>query len=161
MPILQTLKNQGIQNKYLTLLANLYTPCKAKIKTEVEGNSFPLERGVNQGDPLVPKLFTAVLENQMRKRGWETKHGINIDGQRLTHLRFADDIILMSSSSKDLETMLRDLDTVSREIGLTMNTSKTKIMTNANVIPILIRGEQIEYVTDYSNDHRCYLYKRR
>ena len=45
--------------------------------------------------------------------------------------------------------MQRDLDTVSREIGLIMNTSKTKIMTNANVIPIHIRGEQTEYVTDY------------
>ena len=54
----------------------------------------------------------------------------------------------MSSSAKDLETMLRDLDTVSREIGLTMNTSKTKTMTNANLIPIHIR-EQIEFVTDY------------
>ena len=62
----------------------------------------------------------------MRELEGETKHGINIDGQRLTHLRFADDIIQMSSSAKDLETMLRDLDTVSREIGLTMNTSKTK-----------------------------------
>ena len=77
-------------------------------------------------DPLAPKLLTAVLENQMRELEWETKHGINIDGQRLTHLRFADDIIQMSSSAKDLETMLRDLDTVSREIGLTMNTSKKK-----------------------------------
>ena len=72
---------------------------------------------MKQGDPLAPKLFTAVLENQMRKLEWETKHGINIDGQRLTHLRFADDIILISSSAKDLETMLRVLDTVSREIG--------------------------------------------
>ena len=45
--------------------------------------------------------------------------------------------------------MLRDLDTVNRKIGLTMNTSKTKIMTNAKVTPIHIRGEQIEYVTDY------------
>ena len=47
----------------------------------------------------------------------------------------------MSSSAKDLETMMRDLDTVSREIGLTMNTSKTKIMTNANVIPIHMRTD--------------------
>ena len=98
---------------------------------------------------MASKLFTAVLENQKRKLEWETKHGINIDGQRLTHLKFADDIILTLNSTKDLETMLRDLDTVSREIGLTMNTSKTKIMTNANVILIHIRGEQIEYVTDY------------
>ena len=147
-PILQTLKNQGIQNTYITLLANLYTEFKAKIQTEVEGNAFPLQRGVKQGDPLAPKLFTAVLEKHMRKLEWETKHGINIDGQRLTHLRFADDIILISSA-KELETMLRDLDTVSREIELTMNTSKTKIMTNANVIPIHIRREQIEHVTDY------------
>ena len=34
------------------------------------------------------------------------------------------------------------ISTVSREIGLTMNTSKTKIMTNANVIPNHVRGEQ-------------------
>ena len=106
---------------------------------------------MKQGDPLAPKLFAAVLENQMRKLEWEAKHGINIDGQRRTHIRFADDVILTSSSAKDLETMLRDLDRISKEIGLTMNTSKTKIMTNANVIPIHIRGVQIEYVTDYVN----------
>ena len=69
----------------------------------------------------------------MRKLKWETKHGINIEG-------IADDIILTSSSAQDLEMMLRDLDTVSRDIGLTMNTSKIKIMTNANVIPIHMRS---------------------
>jgi Reverse transcriptase (RNA-dependent DNA polymerase). len=89
-PILQTLKTQGVQNKYITLLANLYTECKAKIQTQIEGNAFPLERGVKQGDLLTPKLFTIVFKNQMRKLEWETKHGINIDGQRLIHLRFSE-----------------------------------------------------------------------
>ena len=44
--------------------------------------------------------------------------------------------------------MLRDLNEVRKEIRVTMNTRKTKIMTNANVIPIHIRGVQIGYVTD-------------
>ena len=45
--------------------------------------------------------------------------------------------------------MQRYLDTVSRVIGITMNNSETKIMTNATVIPIHIRGVQKQYVTDY------------
>jgi Reverse transcriptase (RNA-dependent DNA polymerase). len=97
----------------------------------------------------------------LRKLEWGTKHGINIDGQRLTHLWFADDVILTSSSAKDLETILRDLVTVNREIGLTMNASKTKIMTNPNIIPIHMRGEQIEYVTDYIYLGQTHPHERR
>ncbi|GBP27307.1 hypothetical protein EVAR_18778_1 [Eumeta japonica] len=46
---------------------------------------------------------------------WEGK-GINIDGKYLNNLRFADDIVLFSTSSKQLEEMLTDL-TVEVEMG--------------------------------------------
>ena len=46
------------------------------------------------GDKYSPKLFTACLEGIFRKLSWESK-GINIDGEHLTHLRFADAIVLI------------------------------------------------------------------
>ena len=101
------------------------------------------------GDPVSLKLFTCLLENQFRKLEWENKYGINIDGLRLTHLRFADDIILLANSAIELELMLTELDKVSRETGLTMNTGKTKLMTNATEEPVYIGGEPLEYVQDY------------
>lgn len=52
---------------------------------------------------------------------WSAK-GINsINGDRLTYLRYADGAILFSDKEKDLEIMLTELESASRNIGLQMN----------------------------------------
>lgn len=45
--------------------------------------------------------------------------------------------------------MLQDLTSGSREVGLTINKSKTKIMTNRMEVPIIVDGEDIEWVKSY------------
>ena len=50
----------------------------------------------------IPKLFISLLEHQFRKLKWGNRYGIYIDGIRLTHLRFADDILLVVTSAKEL-----------------------------------------------------------
>lgn len=145
----KALTEQGIQQKYVRLLAKLYNNSQAKIRTERDGEYFSLERGVKQGDPLSPKLFTALLESQMRKLDWDSECGINVDGTNLTHLRFADDIVLIARSARKLEQMLIDLDRTSSEAGLKMNPTKTKLMTNATKVPITVNGTQVEYVSEY------------
>ena len=57
--------------------------------------------------------------------------GIVVGERRLTNLRFADDIVLFSSSASELGQMLEQLNAASREVGLEMNMSKTKLMTNS------------------------------
>ena len=56
--------------------------------------------------------------------------GVNINGERFNHLRFADDIIIISESLEEMETMLRELAEASEKSGLKMNMQKTKIMTS-------------------------------
>lgn len=146
--IWNALKNQGVEHKYIRILKNIYSNSKAKIKLEKEGKEIKMERGVRQGDPLSPKLFTAVLEDVFRQLDWATC-GLSINGENLSHLRFADDLIILSSSSNGLQAMLDDLVRESGKVGLVMNTLKTKVMTNGKEEPILVNNNPLEYVKEY------------
>jgi hypothetical protein len=75
---------------------------------------------------------------------WHRKsYGININGRRLTNLRFADDIVVFANTARGLQEMLRELNIESKEVGLTTNPTKTKIMTNHTEITITIEGTKI------------------
>lgn len=57
-----------------------------------------------------------------------SERGLNINGARLSHLRFADDLILLAEDVEDLQTMVVELHEASLKVGLGTNMSKTKIM---------------------------------
>ena len=59
---------------------------------------------------------------------------MNIDGEPLSHLIFADDICLVAKSPEELESMLTDIHVASKPVGLSMNLSKTKVMINESAI---------------------------
>ncbi|GBP28564.1 Retrovirus-related Pol polyprotein from type-2 retrotransposable element R2DM; Endonuclease [Eumeta japonica] len=84
--IWDSLKNQGIPTVYIKIIKSIYAKSKARIKLESLGETFKIERRVRQGDPLSPKLFSAVLENVFRKLHWNY-YGLDIDGRKLNHLR--------------------------------------------------------------------------
>ena len=65
----------------------------------------PILRGMRQGDPISPKLFTATLQEVFKNAQLEEK-GINIDGEKLPNLRFADDVALATEDVRDLEHQL-------------------------------------------------------
>ncbi|KAK0405475.1 hypothetical protein QR680_018015 [Steinernema hermaphroditum] len=103
-----------------------------------------IQRGVRQGDTISPKLFTATLEEIFRELDWED-FGININGRKLSNLRFADDIALIGNTEEELQQMVTELDEVSRRSGLKMNREKTKILATEEA-SILVNGEEIEQV---------------
>ena len=59
-------------------------------------------RGMIQGDPISPKLFTAIIQEVFKNAPLEEK-GMNIDGQKLSDIRFADDVVLTTEDVKDME----------------------------------------------------------
>lgn len=84
----------------------------------------------------------------MKKLIWKEK-GININGEFLSNLRFADDIILFSETATQLQKMVNELYTVSYEIGLELNITKTKVMTNTSKTNIMVNNIPLEYVQEY------------
>ena len=119
-------------------------------------NAFNILKGVRQGDPISPKLFTATMEDVFRNLEWQS-HGIEVHGEHLTHPRFADDILLVSHTPQELETMICELSEESKKAGLNMNIKKTKVMLSnrSQDYTITVDGKIIEKV-----DHYIYLGKR-
>ena len=80
----------------------------ATLHVKIDKNSttekVPKQRGIRQGDSISPKLFTLALEDVFKNLAWQQK-GVNIDGRFLNHLRFADDIMILSTDGEELGNM--------------------------------------------------------
>ena len=86
---------------------------------------------MKQGDVISPLLFNAGLEAAIRR--WKSKlgqQGLRVDtGERLTNIRYADDLMIYARSCSELCDMMEKLMAELAEVGLSPNTDKTKIMT--------------------------------
>lgn len=127
--ILAALQQSRIDFRYAQLLHHIYTNATSVIRLHENSKPFKIERGVRQGDTISPKLFTCVLEYIFKTLSWEEK-GISINGTKLHHLRFADDIVLISDCLHETREMIRELSEAADRVGLKMNFTKTKFMTN-------------------------------
>ncbi|GFR93951.1 endonuclease-reverse transcriptase [Elysia marginata] len=136
---------------YVNILENIYQNATANVHIDyMESERCPIKRRVRQGDPISPKLFTAAIEMIFRKAELKVKHGLNIDGETLTNLRFADDVALVTEDTKSMEEQLSNLNKISLDSGLKMHKGKTKYMINFESHEnIQIDKEKIEEVPNY------------
>ena len=148
--ILAALEKQGVNKGYIELLTNMYNSGTSVIRLDKESERFPIQKGVRQGDTISPKIFNAGLEQVFRELSWDTK-GLEVNGDRINNLRFADDIVLVSTNGDEMEEMLNELDTESLKLGLKMNMRKTEIMYNsfADEKEVKINGIAVKKVEEY------------
>ena len=67
-----------------------------------------------------------------------------VNGKRLNHFGFVDNIVLIGNNRTEIEEMLNHLNDESRKIGLKINIKKTKVMFNEYAIkPSIQIGTQI------------------
>lgn len=147
--IWKALRRCNMNEKYIQVLQNIYSHSTSRVKLEKRGVENPIRRVVRQGDPISPKLIIAVLRSIFGQLNWD-REGILIAGNHLNHLRFPDDIVLFAETSRRLEENIFSLNSASEKVGLNMNKSKTKILTNSTKNVIYLKGMRLEYVTSYT-----------
>ena len=98
--LFEALGEQALPTSYQNLLKMLYAGQEGVLSDD---KRFPIRRGVRQGDVLSPLLFNSATEMVISK--WKAKlksHGLRIsvaeDAERLTNVRFADDLIIYANS---------------------------------------------------------------
>ena len=86
----------------------------------------------------------------MRNAGLdEAQAGIKIAGRNINNLRYADDTTLMAESEEELKSFLMKLKEEGQNVGLKLNTQKTKIMASGPITSWEIDGETVEKVEDF------------
>ena len=106
-PVFHALKNHGINKAYLDIIKHLYCDATSIIHLHTDSMKFGLQRGVRQGENISPRLFTPCLQDALIDKINLKDRGIRISGEYLSHLIFADDIVLIAES--ELQKMVQDI----------------------------------------------------
>ena len=130
----QVLREQNVPEAYIGVLCKLYSYQVARVQTgDTMSRTFELKRGVKQGDPVSALLFIAVMESCFRdqKKKWKAFNarrtgpgfGILVDDDKdvLTNCPFADDVLLVSTTKRDVRRVITDLEAMAKKYGLKMH----------------------------------------
>lgn len=92
--MLRALADCRISHRYYQIV---YSNADTAIRLHEDTSNFKIERGELQGDVISPKAFINLLEHVFKLTDREL---ININGEKLIHLRFADGLVLITDNLK-------------------------------------------------------------
>ena len=111
--IWKALKSCCIDHDYISLLKKIYRDQKAAVLTDEESNMFEIRKGTKQVILCQACFSTWFQQNALKDdiQRWQKKKEMGIylsdnDHDRLTNMRFADDVLLFASSKEQLQRML-------------------------------------------------------
>ncbi|GLT29941.1 hypothetical protein SLA2020_047710 [Shorea laevis] len=133
-------------------LVKLIMFCVNSVKLFVLWNGEPLpyfepQRGLRQGDPLSPYLFIMVMEklshmilNRTHSKTWKPIQ-LGRGGLALSHLFFADDLMLFCEAShSQLSMVINYLKEFASYSGLEINLAKSKLFVSPNIQSAVARS---------------------
>lgn len=115
-------------------LQSIYSNVSCCVKVnENFSDWFNVNLGLRQGCILSPILFNCFI-NDLAIKIKALGMGIDIeDGEKLSILLFADDIVLLASNERDLQEMLNCLSNWCNENKMTINVKKSNIVHFRNI----------------------------
>ena len=140
------LDNFGVDAALIRMIQQLYLAGSASLDIGQLSVPFLTQRGVRQGDSLSPLLFILTLQSALNRINWGDR-GIDVNGSRLRYLAYADDVVLIAESVNDLQSMLNETIVECKRVGLEINPSKTKWVSqnsrtfSVNTSPLLEAGD--------------------
>ncbi|KAI5325036.1 hypothetical protein L3X38_034109 [Prunus dulcis] len=161
----QTLAEVGIGETPLQLIMSCVKNVSYKFILNGElTESFKPQRGVRQGDPLSPYLFVLCMEKlshiiaaRVLKKEWKAVRAAR-SGHLISHLFFADDLILFGEASAQQAMVLKNsLEEFCELFGQQVNFEKSLLYISANTKSGLVDQIELTCGATRSADMRNYL----
>ncbi|CAL9013284.1 unnamed protein product [Prunus brigantina] len=137
----QVLVELNLPRPFIQLIMSCITTVNYQVCVNGElTDPFRPKSGIRQGDPLSPYLFVLCIEklshmiaDSVHKKNWKPVRSSQ-SGPFVSHLFFADDLILFSEASlKHARIMKRCLDLFCKASGQTVNFSKSVVFCSPNI----------------------------
>ena len=128
--LLLKLAKSGITGNFYNVLKSMYTSSTGHIKLSGKiSDKFNIGKGTEQGHPLSPELFKVYFKDLSDLLNKLSKNSPELHGHPISHLAWADDVVIMSLDANSLQQQLCLIEEFCNTWGLEINTSKTKFMT--------------------------------
>uniref|UniRef100_A0A8C6KZ86 Reverse transcriptase domain-containing protein n=1 Tax=Nothobranchius furzeri TaxID=105023 RepID=A0A8C6KZ86_NOTFU len=123
----RVLREYGVSGPLVWAVRSLYDRCQSLVRIAgSKSGSFPVRVGLLQGCPLSPILFITFMDRiSRRSQGVE---GIRFGGLRIRFLLFADDVVLLALSERDLQLSLEWFAAECEAAGMRITSSKSETM---------------------------------
>ena len=128
--LLYKLWKLGIQGKFFDCLKDMYSNSAAKIKLLNKlSEKIDVLCGTEQGHPMSPELFKCFVHSLSEELNELDDMKVPVlNSVRITHLLWADDLVLLALTPLSLQKMLNTLHSYCLEWGLSVNIAKTAVM---------------------------------
>lgn len=148
------LHSYGIPPKIISIIKTFYEQFECSV---IMGNALtewlPVQSGVRQGCIISPILFLVTIDWITTNTTADRPRGIQWTlFSQLEDLDFADDLALLSANHTNMQAKTDRLNNFARQVGLTINTSKTQVLCVNSIPtgPILVGEEPLEFVEDFT-----------
>jgi len=137
------------------MISELYMRQEAVVRIgDDESDPGIIGRGVRQGCPLSPLLFSIYAEAMMQEAMMDIEEGVVVGGELIKDVRFADDQGMVASTEQGLQKLMDGLNSVAKKYDMKINVKKTKAMVVSRVegrtVSISIDGQNVEQVKKFT-----------
>lgn len=127
--IVECLELYGISNRIVSFLERSMTNWRVQLTSCGESlGTVNVRRGIFQGDSLSPLLFIICmipLTKVLRK----VKMGYTLDGVKINHLFFMDDLKLFAKNDNEIDSLVCTVNLISQDIGMQFGVKKCGVVT--------------------------------
>src|SRR6476469_1507656 len=127
--MMKVLQSIGVDWRDRRMISELYRNQEAVIRIAGgESDSGIIGRGVRQGCPLFPLLFSIYAEMIMKEVLENVEEGIRVGGELIKDVKYAEDQGMVDNTEAGLQSVMDSLNTTAKHYDMKINIKKTKAM---------------------------------